>query len=29
MNTTIASIVGAFIAVYIMVAEYIMNELYK
>jgi len=29
MNTTIASIVGVFIAVYIMVAEYIMNELYK
>lgn len=29
MNTTIASIVGAFIAIYIMVAEYIMNELYK
>lgn len=29
MNTTIASIVGAIIAVYIMVAEYIMNELYK
>lgn len=29
MNTTIASIVGALIAVYIMVAEYIMSELYK
>lgn len=29
MNTTLASIVGAFIAVYIMAAEYIMNELYK
>lgn len=29
MNTTIASFVGAFIAVYIMIAEYIMSELYK
>lgn len=29
MDTTIASIVGVFLAVYIMMAEYIMNELYK
>lgn len=28
MNTTIASIVGVFIAIYIMIAEYIMSELY-
>lgn len=29
MDTTIASIVGVFLAIYIMMAEYIMNELYK
>lgn len=29
MDMNIASIVGAVIAVYITIAEYIMNELYK
>lgn len=29
INTTIASIIGAFIAVYIMIAEHIMNKLYN